>query len=596
MKKFLVQMMALVVACVALVSCGGEQAKKGEYTNIIPEKAIALVEINGYEVVSESGILEFIEPLREEIAESLQDAAGGVALKSLVLDLDNSGIATTAPMYIFVEGNSIENIKVVAVAKVNDKKKLDQLVSFITDEVTDEVKCTKSGNNNIISFAGVEDAKIAYNSSAIVAVATIAEHTSLDNNTVSQILDRSLTPRKTKFQPSNANLAIHAWADPIFALIEKSEIQNMNDDEVEIFNNIAGLLKGAKVSCLVKLEEGKAKSSLSLTGIKSEELKQIIDAIGKVNGDFNSLVAKSALAVLDINISEELIELVNPLLGAWGENIEQRLEKTQEELKNTFDEWEQEWLRDDLTTLEEEYTAYEKITAMLNSMGGDITMALNNLKIDEDFELQALKALAAVKTKNADIYDIFREGLLALGAEGYNPDITNMELFENGIDFKLSLANKDDKATVLTINDNGGEKNPSMTEATWYNAVKGKNGFLVFDIAEIVKQIRFKDLLYNMMLNNDDYYYDDYYYEYNDDEEEEEIYKLACDIIDLYDYLIMYCDKTANSITFASEVGLKDASQYFAKPFADIIIQKIESEDYYSQIEKLILGKIEDLN
>ena len=143
MKQFITRLSVVALAIAAMVACGD---KKGvDYTNIIPEHPMVLVEVDGYKTLDEAGLIDLVAPYREQAAALLGSQAGEL-VKNIILDVNNTGIETEAPMFLFVTGEeNVEEMTVVAVAKVGDKAKVDELVAFVEENIGEIRKKEKTG-------------------------------------------------------------------------------------------------------------------------------------------------------------------------------------------------------------------------------------------------------------------------------------------------------------------------------------------------------------------------------------------------------------------------------------------------------------------
>lgn len=198
MKRLFTRLSIVATAVTMFMACSKEKADEGNYLNAIPENATAIMYVDGYQMVQKSGLLDQIKPIRPAAAKqaaNMVDDKYGKFAEEIILDFDNTGIATSEPMYMAITTTDIDNdTEAVIVAKVLDKGKVDKIVDIMKEngmeigvETTDG--CTIISMNNDVFCIG-------YNESTFV-LASVSRNKDSRQLTINT-LKAAYTPRKTE--------------------------------------------------------------------------------------------------------------------------------------------------------------------------------------------------------------------------------------------------------------------------------------------------------------------------------------------------------------------------------------------------------------
>ncbi|MBR6631747.1 MAG: DUF4836 family protein, partial [Alistipes sp.] len=131
MKNFVKHLVLAVVAVVVAVACSSEPKRE-------PITSDFAIYLNGYQLIEKSGVLEQITEsnrlMLASTASSEVSAENSEFLKSVVTDLDNSGLSLTKPAYALINFDETEEkADLVVVVEVHDAESVDRLVATLSD-------------------------------------------------------------------------------------------------------------------------------------------------------------------------------------------------------------------------------------------------------------------------------------------------------------------------------------------------------------------------------------------------------------------------------------------------------------------------------
>lgn len=513
MKTMYAKLMAIVIALTVVVGCGSEN-KQGSYVNIIPDNTIALMQVNLYPEMEKSGALDLIEPYRAEAAEFVGGQAGAL-LKSVVLDLDNTGIATTQPIYAYAEGTNEDNFRFVVVAQVGNKEKLDALIDFVSDNVIDINKKTIE-QNTILSIDDTDFAKIGYNSCALVVVVASDE---VKSKEVAALLDKAYTPRTTPLKVTNNPIEANLSMDNLSTLLK-----SFDDMDAEVLE-VLEILKGIEINFDNLVQGGINKHVLSIDGMSDASLKEALSFFTPVEDSFIDNVPSDAWAVANINLGDKLITEVLEFIEENSDMICYQAGISAAEL--------------------------ELAASFMKTLSGDVTLSLNEVNVASD-EPDGT-ALAMVGTKNDALYKYIKTFAVLGGVATMNGDV--ITAVEDGITFNIG---QQDEGVWLGVNTTPVKGADNATSSNWYPRVKGKIGYAVINTNAIFNDKTLRRLLIEELNYEFDY---------------PEQVDLVMDIIDLMDYIAAYSEVDAEQgdFTITFEQVAKDTKTNFGKQFIDII-------------------------
>lgn len=511
MKNIFIRLSVAAFAIVAMVGCGGDKA--ASYTNIIPEQPMMLVQVNGYKTLDEGGIIELLAPYREQAADFLGSQAGA-QIRDIILDADNSGLATTEPIYLYLDSENINNPKIVVLAKVGNKDKLTSLVEFVEENVG-EISLKHDGDNSFVKVEDVDEFVIGYNSSSLVVVASPdGEVSSAD---AKALLAKSAEPRKTPLPAFNGDSRLIFSFDALLSILE--QVGAMEQIDAETLAQLE-LLRGASFALDNSVENGRIVSKWTVSGINAE-LKEMMKSMPQVANTYAANVPADAWAVVNFAINDAVVASVDKALN----NI-----------------------------LNVSSTEKTLIMSLVNTLQGDVTLSLNSLDINnESFVAQAL-----VGTKNSDIYDYAAIGAMAMGILPVQ-GILSMPIDENNT---ANLGQNGDNTLWGGINTVYGTPSASILNAEWFPVVSDKVGYAVVNLEDIFTDPVIREKLAEEL-----------YYELDD----EDAVEMVLEIIDLFDYAAAYSevdlDKGTSSITF--EVVTKNQDVDVLKQIVGIVSEKL---------------------
>lgn len=506
MKKFFAKMTALVAAVVMLVACGGENAQKqGNYTNIIPTDATILLQADLHKIAQEGGIIELVAPYRGQLAE-MASAQGGQFLKDVAMDLNNTGIATDEPVYGYVNYINENEGDMALIAKVCDRAKLDKTAAYIEENVG-LITVKQNDGNTIITF-DVEEvpAIIGFNDCALVLYASPTKATPKD---VIALLDKAYEQRATPFTPSASDVNLTIDYKDIAALIEDADIAAAQAPELAAAMKY---IKDCSLNVDFNIENGAASLKTSVTNTNAEAMAMIKSFYTKVENTHIDHVAADALAAVNININETIKTQALTVLDAIMEANDDHL---------SF----------------EELAGMEMVKECITAIAGDVTLSLEDISIYSGMP----KAKAMASTNSPSIKGLLTMATLAVDG--------------------LNVAG-DDSQLIVAFNTSSSKATSSATSSTWYNELKDKVGYGVFNIKAFMSKPEVRSELREEL----------------EWEMEPELVEAVMDIIDLADYAAIYSDVnedgSESSVTF--ELKLKERNTDLLKQIVNIVKPVIE--------------------
>ena len=518
MKQFITRLAVVALAIAAMVSCG----KDADYTNIIPEEPIVLVEVDGYKTMQEGGIIDLIAPYREQAANMLGSQAGEL-VKNIILDVDNTGIATEAPMYFFVTNEENPNdVKIVVLAKVGDKAKIDELVAFVEENIGD-IRKREEGDTVVLSIEDEEEVMVGYNNEAVILVAH--PDGDLASSDVLALLKQTATPRKTELEPMKGNSRLVLNLKPLFEMIDKADVWSQMNLDAETLAQVESL-RNAVLTVDNIITEGKIINTWTVSGMDEEMFEKSVENMPVVTNAFAEYIPKEAWVVTNFAINDTVIEAIDKAMA----NVIATQGLGAAELK--------------------------LVMSFLSTLSGDVTLALNGVNIAHE----AFDAQAIIGTKDNSIYNYASLGALAMGITADNNGLA-MPLNSNNM---ARLGQSGDNILWAGINTILGTQSHSIEEAAWFDTVEDKVGYAAVNIDSIFNDYAvrnaFEEALY-------------------DELDDETAVEMVMEMVDLLDYAVLYSEVDASecesSVTL--ELVLKNDDTNSLKQVVEVVEQQLSA-------------------
>lgn len=518
MKQFITRLAVVALAIAAMVSCG----KDADYTNIIPEEPIVLVEVDGYKTMQEGGIIDLIAPYREQAANMLGSQAGEL-VKNIILDVDNTGIATEAPMYFFVTNEENPNdMKIVVLAKVGDKAKIDELVAFVEENIGD-IRKREEGDAVVLSIEDEEEVMVGYNNEAVILVAH--PDGDLASSDVLALLKQTATPRKTELEPMKGNSRLVLNLKPLFEMMDQADVWSQMNLDAETLAQVESV-RNAVLTVDNIITEGKIINTWTVSGMDEEMFETSVENMPVVTNAFAEYIPKEAWVVANFAINDTVIEAIDKAMA----NVIAAQGLGAAELK--------------------------LVMSFLSTLSGDVTLALNGVNIAHE----AFDAQAIIGTKDNSIYNYASLGALAMGITADSNGLA-MPLNSNNM---ARLGQSGDNILWAGINTILGKQSHSIEEAAWFDTVEDKVGYAAVNIDSIFNDYAvrnaFEEALY-------------------DELDDETAVEMVMEMVDLLDYAVLYSEVDASecesSVTL--ELVLKNDDTNSLKQVVEVVEQQLSA-------------------
>ncbi len=312
MKKLYTRLMMLAMTALMLTGCSGGD----NYTNAIPDDALLIQYIDGAQIAKKAGLSTIITP---EQRASFADVAAievggedGEFLKQVILNLDNSGIDTEAPVYSYLdfEDGDFDEPLFAVVTKVCNKAQIDRLLSIAVKAGAD------IDRSAIEDFAVAEidnTLSIGYNEDTFIAV--ISDWGCNRSTTLREAI-YSAKNKRTKALPDfgSADWAMYINMVEFLNAIQHSEpylvaqIEQAKEWIGESYQMMSLTFTNGHITMKHKVDNLPAKTEELYDGM-----------LGSVDNDYLKYLPKEVLAASNININGK--ELLEKLLNV--DNIRQ---------------------------------------------------------------------------------------------------------------------------------------------------------------------------------------------------------------------------------------------------------------------------------
>lgn len=493
MNRFLKYLALAALAVVGVVACSSEPKRE-------PISSDFAFYLNGYQLVEKSGILEQITEsnrlMMASTASSQVSMENSEFLKSVITDLDNSGLSLTKPVYALLNFNeNSEDADLTAVVEVHDAESVDRLVSLISEvslsQGGDAIEVVHEEYNRYINFT--EDGFcVAYNENRMVVC--VAE------GDLKLFVDNALAAPLADLRPfGERDLAFYCNNNRLVDIIEKQYSRQLADyGDIESLNMLANIEEyreslDENSSSIIGLtfDNGKIVFDTKLEGVDMADADWLKDA----NGNNLDKLPKETLALVNLSVDgEKFMEYVN----------EQLTEDVVEALGFDRNEF---------------YAGLAVATDAISSIDGDVSIALNNLDgiieygYPEPSYVEAIMLADVEDTYIIDNFKMFGGAYFTRTADGYYTLPVASTLHIN--------IGQDDNTLFAGVNATITDYKESAEEARWAEIVENSYGAcMVVDVEQFMKA-RFVSDLFKVVLEDID----------------EPIDGIVAQIVDITDYI-----------------------------------------------------------
>lgn len=516
----------VATAVTMFMACSKEKTEEGNYLNAIPENATAIMYVDGYQMVQKSGLLDQIKPIRPAAAKqvaNMVDKNYSKFAEEIILDFDNTGIATSEPMYMAITTTDIDNdTEAVIVAKVLDKGKVDRIVDIMKEngmeigvETTDG--CTIVSMNNDVFCIG-------YNESTFV-LASVSRNKNSRQLAVNT-LKAAYTPRQTEL-PDFKDYDMATYID-VNKVLELAKTQlNDEPDLSAVCDQYAGASFEGMILGLT-FNPGHILLNCNLLGL-SDESKEMTESIcsHSTTNEYLKYLPIDTYAVLNGYIDGK--QIFDTIMGipALQEQIDQMKENESEE------DWQQTM---DLTK------------QICYSFDGDMTMAVNSIgsNVTDETDVKA-SIMATVKDDSVmSLFNIYK-GILGDGITQTGDNQYRTRLDDPTTAYFGQLG------SMLYVSTDGvpAPAPRSAADAAWVKDIEGAKAFVVVNLRKL-----FADQYINTMMWREIY---------ND----RQVGDIVRNLINMLDYAYVRDTDTANGVL---DIVLLDQNDNALKQIVDTIL------------------------
>ena len=471
MKHFVTHLMLAVVAIVAIVACSVEPKRE-------PITSDFAIYLNGYQLIEKSGVLEQITESNRlmiaSTASSQVSAENSEFLKSVVVDLDNSGLSLTKPVYALINFDATtEEADLTAVVEVHNAESVDKLMATLSELLVHQgeepLTLIREGDNRYVDL-GEEGTLVGYNESRMVVC--------VKNDELKLFVDKALDAPLADLEPfGERDFALYCNNHRLMDILEKMYEKQLAYDDIESQNMVASISKyraslAEESSTVIGLafEKGKIVLDSKANGVNSEEFGWVKSA----NGNNLQYLPKDALALINLSLNGEgLMSFVNEAL-------------TDEFIAS-------------LGFNTNEFNAGMAIaTDAISSIDGDITIALNKLDgvVYHGYPQPSnVEAIMLADVKDSYIIDnvaLFGGAFLTRTADGnYTLPLSHT--------MRINLG-QNENTLFAGVNASLTEQTPSAEEARWADVARGSYGSCILVDVEQMMRTKFINDLFTFTL------------------------------------------------------------------------------------------------
>ncbi len=524
MKKL--HLLITLTAGILLAGCSG--VSSDSYTSAIPEDAMVVAYFDINQLVEKSEIMDLITPAQRqslaEAASSEMDGGDREFVKEVVMNLDNTGIDTSAPVYLYMTSNIEEPCGVVLI-KLNDKDRMNRVFETI-EEQNGEVMIMENNGRTIIET--YEDGfHCGYNESALVF--TFGDNDRKAERELIKALDAIEQNVQTIIPDfGNSDIAYHLNMDEVINALAAEDPYLARDIEP-----MMDYIKGTRTTLMLEFTNGHitAEYRMDNASEKALEMQQAVMA-DKVNNKFLNYVSKDALAVMNLNINGE--KLFNTL--KVNELFRQLM---LEEFANNEAEL------DLYLTLAKPY---------VECVAGDITAALNSLE-EAGYGDPVVNAVAMAEVKDESLINAISAAALSEGMTEYESKKYLLQIDERN----TAYVGQEDGMLFGSIGTKPQTYNDSAKRAEWIDDVDDSYSYIVLNL---------KGMFTNPFIS------EIFYEEFGD-------YETMKFLRKTFDYAYANCESASEAkidvvMEDKSQNSLKVIVDYFRADLQEIIREEIE--------------------
>lgn len=518
--------LSIVAAAVTMfTACSKEKADEGDYLNAIPENATAIIYVDGYQMVQKSGLLDQIKSIRPAAAKqiaNLVDKKYSDFAESIALDLDNTGIATSEPIYMAITANGIDDdAEVVIVAKVVDKGKVDKIVEIMKENGMDIPVETVDGCTVISD----DESCFGYNESTFVLAAG-SWHKDFRQLAVNT-LKAAYTPRQTALPDfKNYDMATYLDTHKLFELAKEQADEN-NPELSAIYDQYTDMLSEGMIIGLT-FNPGHIVLNCDMLGV-SDKLKQMSESIysHSTTNEYLKYLPIDTYAVLNGYLDGK--QVFDTVMGTPV--MQEQLDQIKE------DQSEEDWQE-----------AMDLAKQICYGFDGDVTMALNRIGSNVTDETDVKASIMATVNDDTiislfNLYKgLFGDGITQTGDNQYSARLDETTTAYFGQQGSMLYASTEGVPAPVSR---------SAADAAWVKDVEGAKAFLAVNLRKL-----FADPYVNTMMWRE---------VYND----RHVGDLVRNLINLLDYAYVRDVDTAKGIL---DIVLLDRNDNALKQIVDTIL------------------------
>lgn len=454
MKRVMCTMLAFaaVAMSVLFVGCAKDSTTR-------PLESDVVVYFDGKQALDKSGLMEQILPMTGLMSEAISmevKPEDKEFVKSLVDDLDNTGITFSKPFYMNMDLDELgEPERMAVIAKVHNAANMDRLMQLL------EMECKKVGEER---FFEMDNVLVGYNNQRLAAVATINPY---EGEKYLKYLLSSLDEDLSVFGKRDLGLYVDAHA--FVGLIKSAnmsqietleyygyteEVEALKAQNLQFDEYVATMAPDAHVVAGLTFDPGRIVFDMDVVGIPNNN-----DISKQVNNEHLNSIPDTAWLVANMGVNGEALAAQLPTM----------------------------FTAELLDVEEAEFGMIMAIaTEIVKGFAGDVTIALNSFK--ENYYGAVVDAIAMIDVN--DTYMIDNVGLVApFAGVGLQSDGKNKYSFDIDRSNTGYLGQKDGTFYV-GVNSEFEKISASAVKARWFADVKNSYGYMVVDAKNLVQEFR----------------------------------------------------------------------------------------------------------
>lgn len=484
MKRLFTSLMVVALA-VVMVGCNNDGAAAGgsNYTMAVSDNAVGVVRFDVNQVLEKSGMKA---ELTQKAEQAMAQQGMPKMLRDLVVDFRNTGIDMNVPAYAWANFIDSNTVFVGVVAKVASKSKFENLLNYLNKESGGELPIKSNNDYTIIYDAYDPEVVLAFNNEAVV----IGTTQSLENdyysnskkdakpyvveaiqNVISGVAGGSVLPT---YEGSDAALCINM--NPFMDAMQLALRGNYDADLAMALAQMEPV-RNAKFNFAFNFAQGSIDFNMMVQNIPNN-MGYAAPHCSNANLQY---VSADALAVANLPIDgAAMLTALNTVLDNNPEIKQQLNDVLKSELSLTWN------------------AILPMATPLVNSLKGDITVACNDIKLSTyydpyygyygDYRTQAeLDGCALVGVSNNTIMNTVSGLMIAV------PEVSKVGADTYTTNFEGNKVYFGQKGNALFLSSPYVLESASRpaTSAEWYPAVQNSYGYVVVNIASMLKNPTF---------------------------------------------------------------------------------------------------------